>query len=313
MPVTQVALETLIRLPLQSLHSLGLVLDPRDTSDHCSGTLQTSQVCHLHLRLTGALPSLSLKAILNHLNSALHSLYLIPVGKDPCRLVFDSSTIALVFNSCINVQDLGINIRRAYNKSGEDNAVLKAISRMPHLSSLDLTLDASDYTLLLHSNDFNEPTNLAPSDPSFSAFNTESFSSGFGTGKKPHKGHIRDALINSAIDAEFAKAVFTTIISVTSDGETPSLQRFSLKAAGGGNFGTGTSNHSITEIVEEVGKKWIVERSGHKDVLGVRRAEVDDEEIELSESLGWYVELIFRKIWPGDGAWFNEWQAFPLV
>jgi hypothetical protein len=134
--------------------------------------------------------------------------------------VFDSSIIALVSNSCINVKDLVINIRRAWNKSGEDIAVLKAIGRMPHLSSLDLTLDASDYTLLLHSNDVNELTNLTPSDPSFSAFDIESFSSGFATGKKLRKGHIRNALINSAVDAEIAKAVFTTIISATPDGET---------------------------------------------------------------------------------------------
>jgi hypothetical protein len=103
------------------------------------------------------------------------------------------------------------------------------------------------------------------------------------------------------------------MLSATPDGETPALQRISLKAAGGGDFGTGTSNYSITEIVGEVGKEWIVERSGHEDVLEVRRAEVADEEIELSESLGWDVEPIFRRIWPGDGDWFNEWQTFPLV
>jgi hypothetical protein len=178
MPVTRAALETLIDLPLQSLHSLGLVLDPRDTSDHYSATFQKF-ICNLsslsHLRLTGALPSLALKAILDHLDSALHTLYLIPAGKSPCRLVFNSSTIALVADRCKHVQDLGITIRRAWNKPGEDIAVLKAIGRMPHLSSLDLTFDASDYTLLLQSNDVNEPANLAPCDPSFTAFDTESF------------------------------------------------------------------------------------------------------------------------------------------
>jgi hypothetical protein len=178
MPVTGAALETLINLLLQSLHSLGLVLDPRDTSDHYSVTFQTL-ICNLsslsHLRLTGALPSLALKLILDHLNLALHTLYLIPEGKNPCRLVFDSSTIALVTDRCKHVQDLGITIRRVWNKPGEDIAVLKAIGRMPHLSSLDLTFDASDYTLLLQSNDVNEPANLAPCDPSFTAFDTESF------------------------------------------------------------------------------------------------------------------------------------------
>jgi hypothetical protein len=316
MHVTRAALETLINLPLQSLHSLGLVLDTPDTSGHYSATLQTF-ICNLPslscLRLTGALPSLAFKVILDHLNSALHTLYLIPRGTDPFRFVFDSSTIALVTDRCEHVQDLCISIRRAWNKPGEDIAVLKTIGRIPHLSSLNLTFNASDCTLLLHPNGVNEPTNLAPSDPSFSAFDTESFDSWFGTSKDVRKGHIRDALINSAIDAKLAKAVFNTILSATPDRETPSLQRLSLKAAGGGNFGTGTSNGGISEIVREVGKEWIVERSGHEDALSVRRAEVDDEGIELWETLSWDVEPIFRRVWPGDGDWFNEWQAFPLV
>ena len=43
------------------------------------------------------------------------------------------------------------------------------------------------------------------------------------------------------------------------------------------------------------------------DFLEVRRAQVDDREIELSESLGWDVEPIFRKISPGERYQFNEW------
>ena len=315
MPVTRATLEILVSLPLKSLRSLGLVLDPRDTSDQYSAALQTF-ICSLpslsHLRLTGALPPLALKAILEHPDSTLHTLYLIPSGKHPGRFVFGSSTIALVTDSCTHVQDLGISIRRAWNTPGKDIVILKAIGRMPHLSSLDLTFDASDHTLL-HSNHVSESTDLAPSDPSFSAFDAEPFPSGFGTGEKLRKGHVRDALINSAVDAELAKAVFNTILSATPDGQTPSLKQLSLRAASGGNFGTVSYNYSITEIVEEVGREWIVERSGREDGLEVRRAEAAGEETELSDSLGWDVEPIFRRIWPGEGDWFKEWRAFPLV
>lgn len=314
--VTREALETLISLRLQSLHSLALVLDSRDMSDSYGAILQTF-ICNLpslsNLRLTGSLPPLVLKAILDHLGSALHTLYLIPAGSNPCRLVFDSSTIAVVTDSCNHVRDFGIHIRRAWNKPGEDIAVLKAIGRMPYLSSLDLTFNASDHTLLLPSHNVNEPTALAPSDPSFSIFDMEPFESGFGTGKTLRKGHIRDTLINSAIDAELAKAVFNTILSAIPDAKSPSLRRLALRAAGGGDFGTGSTNYSITEIVEEVGREWIVERPGHGDSLEVHRVEVNDEERELSEVLGWDVEPMFRRIWPGDGDWFNEWHAFPLV
>jgi hypothetical protein len=56
-----------------------------------------------------------------------------------------------------------------------------------------------------------------------------------------------------------------------------------------------------------------VERFGNDGVLDVRCAEVNGEGFEPWEDLGWDVEPIFRSIWPGDGDWFNEWQAFPSV
>ncbi|PVH93868.1 hypothetical protein DM02DRAFT_732867 [Periconia macrospinosa] len=305
MCVTGADLETLINLPVQSLHSLGMVLD--DTSDPYSATLQTL-FCNLpsllHLRLTGGLPSLYLQAILNQLDSTLHTLYLIPQGTDPCRFVFDSSTLALVTDRCKHVKDLAISIRRSWNKPGKDIAVLKAIGRMPHLANLNLTLDT--YTMPFHYNENNEPARLAPSDPSFSAFDAEPFPSSEGWLRN---GHIRDALINSAIDADLAKAIFSTILSGTPDGETPSLRRLSLKAS--------SENPSIYsgvgEVAEEIGREWVVERSGLDEVVEVRRVEVDDERFELPEWPTYDVELVFRSIWPGDGNWFNEWHSFPLI
>jgi hypothetical protein len=246
--ITQAALETMINLPLHSLHSLGLVLDWCDKSDHYSATFQIF-ICNLpslaHLHLTGALPSLTLKAILDHLGSALHTLYLIPGGRNPSRLSFDSSTIALVTDSCTHLQELGITMRRAWNKPGEDIAVLKAIGRMQHLSSLDLNFEASDLNVLFQPNDASEPKNLAPFDPFFSAFDKEPFDTPFFCGPSLRKGHVRDALMNSAIDVELAKEVFNTILSATPDGETPSLQCLSLKAKGGGYFRTGTSEQVL--------------------------------------------------------------------
>ena len=61
--------------------------------------------------------------------------------------------------------------------------------------------------------------------------------------------------MNSAIDAELAKAVFDTIVSPTPDGETCYFKRLSLILMGSGGFKKGTFNYSITEIVEEVRKE----------------------------------------------------------
>lgn len=84
--------------------------------------------------------------------------------------MFNLSTITLVTDVCKNVRDLGISVRRVWNKLGQDIAVLKAIGSMPQLSHLQLTFDAADHATLIHSCDVGEAAELAPSDLSFSAF-----------------------------------------------------------------------------------------------------------------------------------------------
>lgn len=306
MLVTRTGLETLINLPLQSLHSLGLKLDWSDTSEHYSATLQ-SFLCGLprlsHLRLTGDLPPSTLQAILDHLDPTLHTLSL------DSRVAFDSHTITLLTSRCTYVHSLSLPIRRVWNNPGEDTAILRAIGRIPHLTHLTITLDASDRTLL------SSPSGafLAPSHSSFSTFDNETFPTCFSSGKEVRNGHIRDALINSAIDASLAKAIFSTILSGTPEGRTSSLRRLSLKADGGGSFGTSTHNRMVNMIADEVGRKLIVERSGDGDEgLAVHRVEVDTWWLEPGDELTSSVEPVFRSIWPGEGDWWNEWNAFPL-
>jgi hypothetical protein len=305
--VTRAGLETLINLPLQSLHSLGLNLDWSDTSDDYNTALQTF-ICTLprlsHLRLTGDLPLPILQAILSHLDPTLHTLCLDP------GTAFNSSTITSITDRCTNVRFLSLPIRRAWNKPGEDTALLKAIGLMPHLEHLDLTLDASDRTLLRSS-----PPGafLAPSHSSFSAFDNETFPSCFSSGKEVRNGHIRDAFINSAIDAPLAKAVFSAILSGAPEGRTPSLRRLSLKSEGGGRFGTSTHLGSISMIADEVGREWVVELSGEGEGLQVRCVGEVNEYLEPGDELNSDVGPVFRSLWPGEGDWWNEWHAFPLM
>ncbi|KAF2998834.1 hypothetical protein E8E13_002620 [Curvularia kusanoi] len=308
---TKAILETLVNLPLQSLRSLGTKTDWEAMSNDYTATLHAfiSNITALsHLRIKGALPPRVLEGILDHLSPTLQVLYLIPGAP------FDSSSIAEVTGRCNHVKELGISIRRAWNKPGEDIAVLKAIGRMPCLSDLYLTLDASDFTLEA------TETEHAPPDPSFSDFDLETFDTRTSGYIKLRNGNIRDALINSAIDADLVKAVFNTIISGTPDGETSSLRRLSLKAAGGGYWGENTRDSGVQMIVKEIGRGWVVERSDHNDVLEIRReerreelADDDDERCDLYDSSACQSEPIFRKIWPGNGDWWEEWHAFPLV
>jgi hypothetical protein len=68
---------------------------------------------------------------------------------------------------------------------------------------------------------------------------------------------------------------------------------------------------SIEDVFKEIKRECIVERSEDRHSVDVRRAEVDDTGGKLMDWLAWHIEPIFRRIWPGDGDWYNEWQAFP--
>ena len=224
------------------------------------------------------------------------------------RVAFDPHTITLLTSRCTNVHFLSLPIRRAWNRPGEDTAILRALGRLPHLTHLDLTLDASDRTLLS-----SPETKLAPSDPSFDAFDNQPHPGGFFSGKAVRNGHIRDAFINSAIDAALAKAVFATILSGVPESRTSSLHYLSIKAEGGGYFGISTISGGIDEVVREVGKEWVVQRSGDGEGIEVRCVGEINEYFEPGDELASDIGHVFRSIWPGEGDWWDEWHAFPLV
>ena len=185
------------------------------------------------------------------------------------RVAFDPHTITLLTSRCTNVHFLSLPIRRAWNRPGEDTAILRALGRIPHLTHLDLTLDASDRTLLS-----SPETKLATSDPSFDAFDNQ-----------PGAPESRIS----------------------------SLRYLSIKAEGGRYFGISTISGGIDEVVREVGKEWVVQRSGEGEGIEVRCVGEINEYFEPGDELASDIGHVFRSIWPGEGDWWDEWHAFPLV
>jgi hypothetical protein len=292
--VIRAGLETLTSLPLQSLHSLELVLDWSDKSDEYNTALQTF-ICNLpclsHFRLTGDLPPPTLQAILSHLDPTLHTLCLDP------ETAFDPRTITLLTDRCTHVRTLGLPIRRAWNKPGFDTAILQSLGRLPHLTTLDLTLDTSDRTLLSA-----PETKLAPSSPSFSPFDNQQYSKDFSSGKAARNSHIRDAIVNSAVDARLATTAFTTILSGAPEGHTAPLRCLSIKVEGGGHLGISSINGGASGVADEVGKEWVVERAaGQGGELEARCVGELNEYLEPGDLLGWDVSPVFCSVWPGEG------------
>lgn len=240
--VTGSELEMLLALQLNSLDSLAIALvrfetssgDDGDSSDQYYEILRTfmGSIRPLsRLRLTGSCETSKLRSILNHHAMALRTLYLVP--DEHSTFSFTASTIALVTETCKNVVELGLTMRRHWDKPREDVAVLNAIGRLPELSDLRLVFDALEH---------------------------------YSTPWDGSEDRFSDAFKNSAIDADLAKAVFDRTVSseMSDDPDIASesclkksrLRDMSFAAKGGGDC------HDMSSwwVVEEVGRRWIVKR-----------------------------------------------------
>lgn len=300
---TQSSLDMLSALQLRSLENLAITLDQDNSSVQYYTTMQTF-LCGIRplsrLRLTGDCESSSLKTVLNHHGAALRTLYLVPSGgKAGNHFIFSASTISLVTETCKDVIELGITMCRQWSTPGEDIAVLKAIGRLHHLSELDLIFYPSG--LVAGTSSAMESLPLPDSEH-----------------------HVRDAMINSSIDIDLAKAVFNTIISSTTsnslrdDGMEPypntsRLRRMSLKATDPAYFKEELDFY-LGEVVREIGRRWVVVKQHSVEAdLEAQRDELESDVWEPPEVLGMQIEPILRTIWPDKGGdWFDEWEAYPL-
>lgn len=297
--ITQAGLDVLLELQLSSLESLAINLDQNDSSDQYHTTLQKF-LCGIRplsrLRLIGDCESAHLKAILDHQGAALRTLYLVPSGgRAGNHFIFSASTIGLVTETCKDIVELGITMRRQWSVSGENIAVLKAIGRLPYLS---------DLVLIFYPSGFDSGTRTV----------MESITD--------FEHHIRDTMINSAIDINLAKTVFETIMSSTTSNSsrddaashlnTSRLRCMSLAATDPAYFNEDL-DFDLGNVVREVGRRWVVRRQSNGADLKAQRDELESDVWEPPEVLGLQIEPILRTIWPDKGGdWFHEWEAFPL-
>ena len=56
-----------------------------------------------------------------------------------------------------------------------------------------------------------------------------------------------------------------------------------------------------------------MQRSGEGEGIEVRCVGEINEYFEPGDELASDIGHVFRSIWPGEGDWWDEWHAFPLV
>ena len=101
-----------------------------------------------------------------------------------------------------------------------------------------LTLDSSHLSVVVGDLDI-------PNDPPFDEFDQLFYPANIlgiygdgAQGSKPRNGHIRDALVNSALDETLARTIFQSILSRKGHNALP-LEALKLTSYGGGQFGDG--------------------------------------------------------------------------
>lgn len=268
------------------------------------------------IELVGAVEGSTLSAVLNHHGMTLRRLWLTP-SRNLEKALMTQSEILSIREACPLLENLRMVIPRSQGNAAEV-AIYDMIGSLAKLQSLSLILDAVNSAVLSSAEDDDEDYET-PSDPTFDVFDQALF----GDPRyelRPRNGHVRLALINSALDATLARAIFLTIAEAKPRGALP-LQSLELRVAGGGGFGA--TSFSISNVVRHIGRSWLLERNPRDDrrdeVLATELGRQEREEIEswLNMRLDLEVEPIFRRIWPRSsmegGDWRDDWHSWPLL
>lgn len=296
---------------LPALRSLSLDLEP------VSPTIMTTILrCHGHTLRTLIIP-----------NRRQHSSEFIS---------FDANLIEQISKSCPLLEEMSIWIVRSKGDAKEA-AIYRALGSIARLQKIDLVLDCAVFDML-------DERGAIRTDPTFNAFDEavsiperepdirlrpvlEIYR------RSPLNGHIRDMLLNIALDHDLACAIFESI----SDGRSHqgdkalALQQLQLVPYGGGYLGTrryvSSEDDGLDDVCRHLGRSWMVKRDIRDGLNGRLIAECgpvnryiwgpryNSRRRNDPDSMPAYVEPVFRKLWPERKGkrWQDDWHSFPLA
>lgn len=233
---------------------------------------------------------------------------------------------------CPNIESLDIEIRRSRGDASEV-ACYRSLGRLLRLQELCIHLDASPPLCIPTSAD-------GPSDATYdtaigSWFDKQDAEYLPGSLKPYRQGHVRDALINLAIDEDLARAIFQVINStkLISRGELSMLPLEWLSLGAGGPVYSPISDDPrffwylspLNSFTVALGQQWTIERDIRDDAREVLHADrVDEYQMfsdqekadfeELKDDPYWFP--IWRRVWPAEKEgvdWWEDWKSYPLA
>jgi hypothetical protein len=269
------------------------------------------------LRLYGSVDASLVTKILERHGSTLRELLLKqyehePYGSPRQAMVLTNADIEYIRNSCPLLEDLKLSIKRS-KSDWRETQCYEALGTFASLTKLGLQLDCSN---------LREPGSPSADEDSFDR-------QLYTQGRIPplYNAHIRDALINSAVDEALARSIWD-VVSISKPGRP--LMRLRITSGGGSGFGQ-VHQGDLSSRVGHMSRSFLLTRSERDDCnhvevieLGKQAREQRDErerhhEAEMMRRWGHTGNVkmtpIFERLWPpklGSRDWRDDWSSQPL-
>lgn len=245
-------------------------------------------------------------------------------------------------DTCPNIQHLSLEVPRSRGDAAEI-ARYRSLGRLVQLQELYICFDASPPGYIQITQDGGTATSRDTAiEPWFDDQDATHLPEPFDVYRE---GHVRDVLVNSAIDAELARSIFE-VINGAKPGRSPGraaslrLERLELRVRGGADFPDrsriGSHWEPLNQFLVALERDWRIERDVRDDSLGIFHVE------ELSRGLAkdpCYSQLyeawtrlsrthyldktrsdqywfgLWRRVWPMERQgvdWWDDWESRPL-
>jgi hypothetical protein len=282
------------------------------------------------IEILGEIRWMSFDLIIDRHGSALRKLRLLPgeppYSRDRGQLISQSNIKQLAAQSPL-LEELAIATSRTKGDEFEVKTY-KLLGSILRLKRLSLRLNPGRPPFLRASEIFVDMALLGvggarlqlPTNPSFDHFDRQICSAHGGY----RNGHVKDIMINSAVDSTLARAIFNVISSGKPAGALR-LESLEVEVRPEGALATAP----FFSVLCALGLSWKVERSLRDDAsdeLITKELQVGRREREEATAWNmgkWGLEepwnRIFRRIWPAKEEtwdscyeWRQDWHSFPL-
>ncbi|KAH8805056.1 hypothetical protein F5884DRAFT_859669 [Xylogone sp. PMI_703] len=262
------------------------------------------------LRLYGRVIKSTIKTTVRHHGKTLRKLWVkgLPRFHD---LQVGPDVVRQIQQCCPHLEELMLPIQRSKGDSNEVS-IYKILGSMPKLRKLYLMLGSSYFPT---SND-GEPV-----EASFDEFDQQTFSYRHVYHSPTLNGHVRDTLINCALDETLSRSIFRLIASQKVSGSSP-LEFLKIESVGTQQYRL-RNRCDLPNLIKHISRAWLVERNPSNDShYGVITTELELDIVvnihpthHRTELLG-DLEAIYRKLWPpkegSSGDWRQDWHSFSL-